>query len=900
MTFLRICLIIASLHLILLSGIAQKPPIDSSVYGAWQQVTDGAISNNGKYVSYEVESQNGLEKTLFLKSTGSGWNLVIHSASLIQFSANSRYAVVWSSGDSLGIVKLGGAETRYFKKAFSPAFLSRGDREWLSFIDAEHDSALVSIDLNSLAVKVIPPIKNVWVLPHSPSVIVEARDSGENKDLHRYCWIDFSIDSTFTFTLPAGARNFISDDKQETIAFLAGGKEGSSEKPQLWSIARGRQSPSILIDGSPFKSDTTWEIMELYRFSRDGTRLFFSVVKPSVPGHARSDVASLDVWSYKDERLQSQQMAGEAPAESEAVVNIKNGEVLQLLAAGEMPYRSSLRDRKNPQDHWALIDHRNGQANPDELCWNTAAGGGEYVESTLTGDRQLLEAFVVPGAADFRFSPGGNFIVYYNRQLRDWFSYDLSTRTAANITKGELRQNIEKFSDSGTIFPFYPAVAGWIGQDSCLLLQDGYDLWSADLKGRNMPLDITNGYGRTHDISFEFAMGDNPVMAPTEKRIVLSAFDKTTKAGGFYKLTSGQPQDPVLLTMGQFYYQVEGGLAPGAGIIKARDRDIYLIKRMSCSESPNFFTTADFKNFVAVSSVYPERNYNWMRSELYTWRAPDGETFQGILYKPEDFDSLKEYPVIFHYYEHVSDRKNLYIDPDFAKGALNIAWYVSNGYLVFMPDIHYKIGYAGAGALKSVVSAATWLRSLPGLKLGKMGIQGMSFGGYETYYIVTHTGIFSAACAASGVTDLVSQYGELNADGGSMEGLDEWGQNRLGGPFAEKTEVYIRNSPIFHVRDVSTPLLMMHTKADPVCPFVNALEFYISLRRFDKKAWLLQYDDGYHALSGLSGIDFTIRMQQFFDYYLKERPAPYWMTKGIPWKMKGIDNGLSLDRGIVP
>ncbi len=60
---------------------------------------------------------------------------------------------------------------------------------------------------------------------------------------------------------------------------------------------------------------------------------------------------------------------------------------------------------------------------------------------------------------------------------------------------------------------------------------------------------------------------------------------------------------------------------------------------------------------------------------------------------------------------------------------------------------------------------------------------------------------------------------------------------------------------------------------------------------------MLQYDYGDHGLTGadVDKADFTVRLNQFFDHYLKELPAPRWMTKGIPARLKQIDNGLELD-----
>lgn len=273
-----------------------------------------------------------------------------------------------------------------------------------------------------------------------------------------------------------------------------------------------------------------------------------------------------------------------------------------------------------------------------------------------------------------------------------------------------------------------------------------------------------------------------------------------------------------------------------------------------------------------------------------------GNYSQGILYKPEDFSPQKKYPLIFYYYERLSDNLNVYINPSASTGPMNIAWFVSHGFLVFTPDIYYKIGYTGESAYRSVVSAADFLSKMPFVDEKKMGIQGHSFGGYETNYIVTHTNIFAAACAAAGVTDFVSAYGQLSG-GISRQYLYEVGQSRIAGTLWEKTDSYIRNSPVFYANRVNTPILLMYNKEDPAVPFSQGIEFFTALRRLNKRVWLLQYDGEGHRMeeNGQAAQDYNIRLTQFFDHFLKNVLAPKWMTKGLPAKMKGIDNGLELD-----
>ncbi len=131
-----------------------------------------------------------------------------------------------------------------------------------------------------------------------------------------------------------------------------------------------------------------------------------------------------------------------------------------------------------------------------------------------------------------------------------------------------------------------------------------------------------------------------------------------------------------------------------------------------------------------MTTLVPQKNYNWYTTEHVHWKLPDGKPSEGILYKPENFDPAKKYPLIFYYYERDADCLNFYLNPEPSNGRINIPWFVSNGYLVFVTDIYYRNGYPGRSALNSVESAAKYLSRYPWVDSRHMGIQGHSFGGF--------------------------------------------------------------------------------------------------------------------------------------------------------------------------
>ncbi len=131
---------------------------------------------------------------------------------------------------------------------------------------------------------------------------------------------------------------------------------------------------------------------------------------------------------------------------------------------------------------------------------------------------------------------------------------------------------------------------------------------------------------------------------------------------------------------------------------------------------------------------------------------------QGVLYKPENFVPEKKYPLIIHYYE-IDPRILMYFPPLSLWQGYNIPWFVSRGYLVFTPDIKYKMGDASQSICNSIIASLKKLKTKSFIDTTRIAINGHSFGGYETNVLVTNLKIFAAAVTASGPVELISEYG---------------------------------------------------------------------------------------------------------------------------------------------
>ena len=126
-------------------------------------------------------------------------------------------------------------------------------------------------------------------------------------------------------------------------------------------------------------------------------------------------------------------------------------------------------------------------------------------------------------------------------------------------------------------------------------------------------------------------------------------------------------------------------------LMKAKNADEYIFTKESYVKSPNLFATSDFKEQTQLSDTNLNKpNITGEQMNLLTGQHQKGYQSTGVLFKPENFDPNKKYPMIVYFYEKLSENLNRYVAPAPTPSRLNISYFVSNGYLVFTPDISYN------------------------------------------------------------------------------------------------------------------------------------------------------------------------------------------------------------------
>ncbi len=504
-------------------------------------------------------------------------------------------------------------------------------------------------------------------------------------------------------------------------------------------------------------------------FSKDGTRLFFGAAPPPPPAHATAideDKPSFDLWTAKDDYIQPMQKV-RAPADLNrsfrAVYLVPEHKTVQLSdeTLPEVTPDDSGRYALGSDDraYRRMLDY-------DDRYADT------YLVDTATDARTLL---VKKHLGNLRWSGDGHYALTFDG--KDWIAIAIPSGAQVNLTaKLPVHFWNEEEDTPGTPGPF--GVAGWTKDDKYVLLYDHYDVWQIAPDGSSA-VNLTQGLGRKGKVEFRYVKLDKD---PEDKTIdpaqplLLRAEDTLTRESGFYTARIGGQDQPHRLL-----YAAKDFGPP----IKAKDADVYALTAQTFADYPNLYLTdASMKNLRRASDANPQQaSLLWGTDELVAFENLDGVPLQGILYKPENFDPHKKYPMIVYLYEKLSENLNHFVDPK-PMDSINISYYVSHGYLVFTPDIVYTTGYPGQSALKCVLGGVNAVVARGFVDEKNIGIQGHSWGGYQIAYMVTQTTRFKAAEDGAPVANMISAYDGIR-----------WGPGPAASvPVREDPEPYRRNT----------------------------------------------------------------------------------------------------------
>ncbi len=262
-----------------------------------------------------------------------------------------------------------------------------------------------------------------------------------------------------------------------------------------------------------------------------------------------------------------------------------------------------------------------------------------------------------------------------------------------------------------------------------------------------------------------------------------------------------------------------------------------------------------------------------IKSKIYTYKNAEGKDLGGILIYPVNFREGEKYPMIVNIYENQSKLRNQFLLDGFAGStdAFNIRYYLKRGYFVFLPDIVYGEKGTGWSALDAVERGVKAVKENSAIDFNNVALIGFSHGGYETSFIATQSKLFKTYLSGAGNSDLMRSYFSYNYNFNKPFYFQfENGQYRMNKPFKDDKELYIRNSPIYFAEQVNAPILLWAGMKDQNIYWEQTMEFYLGLKRNNKKVTALFYPDEAHGFQKpQSKLDIFMRVSDWMDYHLK-------------------------------
>lgn len=963
-------------------AIAQKKPLDHTVYDSWQSIGEKIISNDGNWIVYTINVQEG-NNTLVVQSANTGYQKKIPRGYQAKITSDSRYLVAKIKApyeatrevtikkkrkdefpkDSLVILELG--KDNLWKQPMVKDFkLPENNAGWIVYHSDKKPESPVQINranqqiVADSLVRIIDSLKNVITKLAPP--VAPSKNKNRNKDeedgetdadeeetvteqtefiadltlrklatneemifknvssyivdksgtkllLKQYYSKDSTDKSFITlYTIQTGKTDTISKGKFKyknlamsedgtSAAFLAlrtSDKTKNVEKVfSLWHYKQGMDSAVMVADKNTAGMQLGMTISEYgeVSFSKSGNRLFFGTA-PIVPvGDTTTpeiDKVKLDLWHYNDPELQTVQLYNlrkDLQQNYLAVYDFASSMVEQL-GAEQLPiiYKTNDGDGEwfyGVSDYGKLI----------ETQWTGDAKKDLYAIHVKENKKVLIKKDIEGLITRSQISPDGKIIAWYDEKAKDFFAWD--GNTIRNISDKITQPVWDIDYDSPSAPPPY-GLMGWHENNAAVYIYDKYDIWKVDLTTLNA-INLTKQ--KAEKLEVRYVITDTTARyLNAQSKIIVRITDEEYKMSAYS-----------LIALDSQVYIDKSLLEPFSvnAIVKAKDVPSYIFTSENFRLSPNlkYASLKDengFKTEKFISSINEQQSdYNWGTAELFKWTAYNGKRSEGIVYKPENFDPKKKYPMICYFYEKLSNTLHNYIAPAPTPSRLNISFFVSRGYIVFAPDISYGTGHPGKDAYDYVVSGTRALVKEGYVDSTRMAIQGQSWGGYQVAYIITRTNLYKAAWAGAPVVNMTSAYGGIRWESGRNRQFQyEKTQSRIGATLWEKPELYLENSPLFHLPNVKTPLVIMSNDKDGAVPWYQGIEFFTAMRRLGKKVWLLNYNGEQHNLvERKNRKDISIREQQYFDWQLKgERPAK-WLTEGIPATRKGKDFGFELD-----
>jgi dipeptidyl aminopeptidase/acylaminoacyl peptidase len=260
------------------------------------------------------------------------------------------------------------------------------------------------------------------------------------------------------------------------------------------------------------------------------------------------------------------------------------------------------------------------------------------------------------------------------------------------------------------------------------------------------------------------------------------------------------------------------------------------------------------------------------KPERLAFKGAEGWSIEGWILKPEGFDPSKKYPMILEIHGGPQTAYGYTFHQEFQM-------HCGRGYVVLYTNPRGSTGYGrefslavsgnwGKGDYEDVMHGVEALVQQGYIDETRMGVTGGSYGGFMTNWIVGHTDRFKAAVTQRSVVNMTTMFG--NSDFGWLIGEDNFDDM----PPWEAPERYAFHSPITYVKNIKTPLLILHSEQDLRCPIEQAEELYTALKHMKRDVEFVRFEGQSHGLSRFGHPKLRVeRLKLIAGWFEKYMPA---------------------------
>ncbi|RKR12026.1 prolyl oligopeptidase family protein [Flavobacterium sp. 90] len=861
---LLLCALVLSVH----SLSAQKKALDEATYDQWKRVGNKALSYNGKWISYSTVFQDeNKENTnqLIIQEAPKGKRLVLNNVNDLKFIGKKDW-IQYSVNDSTFLQNLKSGVKKLWKSQHYTSALEGTDFLYYTRPEASKGNfflqRLVCYNLETNDSLSIKNIKASRFIKNNKAIVYVQIEDGK-------VFLKHGIPGGKQETIYSGKAEDFGDfqlNSNENGGTFTLKGNNSADFNLVYYFNMNTNSVNSLFNYDDITlNDPAFSISKsAYGLDENSSIIQLQVNSNQRPENTQIPRSEIEVWKSMQGTMERRQEllrnTKTLPSEQKFLYDIKNKKVIKAASTGEFD-QLAIPESGNFKGFFGM----DKKPYTVEVDWTFNERNDIYWIDAQTGKSTKVLTGVFGSVS---WNPQGTFAVMYDEKQKAWTIFDPNTLQFKNISSQINFPIFDENVDMTSLVTAY-GIAGWLNNGNTIVIYDQFDMWAIDLTNKKAPYSLTQGYGRKNNVELRYSESGYIGDLDQKKSFNLIGFDNVHKSKGVYKFAN----NTITKVSADANYNTKIEATSG-------DNSTVLFTKESYTIFPDlWWATSAFGSQQKITDVNPQqKEYAWGTSKLITWKDFNGKENQGNLYLPENYDSKKTYPVIVHFYEKHTEEFNVHHLPEVSTSNINIPTYVSKGYIVFQPDVHYVYGAPGNSVYNDVVSGVEYLIASGITEKGKIGIQGHSFGGYETSFLTTKTDVFSCAIVGSGVSNFTANYPVMRSNGISTMFKYEADQYRMGSSLHDNLEGYIKNSPLFSAKNIKTPILIFHNDNDRAVPYQEGQSLFFALRRLGKPAWLVNYKKEGHTLEDAGNKkDWTNKMQQYFDYYLKGADRPSWM-----------------------